>query len=147
MKYICALILGILFSSCTPFYNNKLNYNSPKMDLNSAWIDTSKYNRIPDKDQFTDIKSPIQFEKDGGGDCEDFSGHLIYELGEGSIIWVYIKSKNANHCIVKYRDSYIEPQIYGEYINLDSFGYIFVMEISYDVAMAYMTNGGSKVIP
>ena len=121
MKYLVAFLAILSIVSCSPFGFNLEGYAKQESDFNSAWVKTSNYKYISEGDaQY--FKSPKQFESDGGGDCEDFTGHLMYYAGEGEAVFIsYQKDGETRcHCIMKYRGRYLEPQCFGRYYDPDA---------------------------
>ena len=146
MKYLLAVVAALVFASCSPFGLNVAGYAEKAESLDIAWAKTSSYAYIPeDKNHW---KSPKQFEEDGGGECEDFSSHLLYSLGEGEAVTVsfYQQSEKADHCIVRYRGKYIEPQCYNEYIDIEKRGWVVVDEYTWEEVMATITRHGTRKI-
>lgn len=109
MRYLLVLI-PIVFISCSPFGFNPMGYEVKHEDLNTAWKKVSAMKYI--KEEVNYWKSPIEFYADGGGDCEDFSAALIYELGPDASAVCY-RREDGVHCIVLYNGEYIEPIRYG----------------------------------
>ena len=134
----------ILFISCKgPFYLNTQNYESKAIDLDTAWKIVSNYTYINDENNYW--KSPNEFIKDGGGDCEDFATYLVYLLGPDSSL-VGIKREPDLHMIVYYQGKYIEPQIYNMYYGKHYINPRIIFQMSYDDAMFKYTNAGSKAL-
>lgn len=163
MYMVIATILLVALSSCQspldayynrhkPFGGNELNYD-PNMDvdLDRAWKYVSRNNSsftyIYETDRTQDYwKSPIEFEADGGGDCEDFCVYLMYLLGENAnTSLVYTKSPEGTyHALVKYKNIYLEAQWYGQYYYESDL--VIITERSYTYVMNRATNLGSKSI-
>jgi hypothetical protein len=133
------LTIPILFFSCAN-YMQDLDLYSIKDDakFHKAWKETARFKRISDGET-NYWKSPKEFLLDGGGDCEDFSTYLISILGKESSL-VVIKSHNVLHAIVRYKDVYIEPQLYGAYYK----DITILWELSYKDTMALSTNWNTK---
>jgi len=139
-KLIVLLALTIPLISCEPYYNNLQGYTyGQHLSLNEAWAKVSAmaYMRDTTGDYW---KSPVEFYRDGGGDCEDFSGALMYELGEKASVAI-VRMYGAYHMIVKWEGRYLEPQAQGLYyptVNI-------VSTLNYADMMRNCTNGGAKV--
>ena len=146
MKYLLAVVAALVFASCSPFGLNVAGYSDKAESLDSAWAKTASYTYIPEG--HAHWKSPKQFEADGGGECEDFSGHLLYSLGEGEAVTVafYQNGERFGHCIIRYHGKYIEPQCYGEYIDIEKRGWVIVDEYSWQEVMATITQHGTRKI-
>jgi hypothetical protein len=104
--------LAVLFMSCSPFGLNPMGYEVLHEDLDTAWQRVASMKYIPETGDYW--KSPEEFFRDGGGDCEDFSIALLYLLGEGEM-YTYMDARIGLHSIVKYRGRFCEPQVYGRY--------------------------------
>lgn len=130
----------LFFCSCSPFLLNTQGYEYLEMDLETAWRKTASFKYIEDDHGNSYLKSPRQFEKDGGGDCEDFSCYLMYLLGESSSM-VIIKDEYL-HAIVLYNDMYIEPQKYSIiYCEIDVY-----KSFTYEAIMSKSTINGTRII-
>jgi hypothetical protein len=146
MKYIVIVLLSCLVASCSPFGLNPKGYEKLDENLSIAWGKTSSYKYISEAKGKQYWKSPKQFEADGGGDCEDFTGHLMYYLGEGEAIVVTYKrdGKEYCHCIVRLNGKYLEPQSIGKYYDLNELGWKIVDEYSWNEYMAMITDFGMR---
>jgi len=130
--------ISILFiCSCSPFFLNTQGYEYLEMDLETAWKETASFRYIHEDVNYW--KSPIEFERDGGGDCEDFSVYLVYILGEEASLVII-----ENHAIVKYRGLYIEPQKYGRYLEIQEKNILEIYDYYY--VCSYSTISGSKCL-
>lgn len=139
MKTIIVFLFAFFLASCSPFVINSKGYSYLSMGLDEAWINTSQYEYIDDPDNY--VKSPNEFVKDGGGDCEDFCIYLMYLLGPKSNL-VCISRYDGNHYIVEYMGLYIEPQVYGMYYNYTE---LHILKIyTYDYTMRWSTFFGTK---
>lgn len=87
--------------------------NSPSIELDEAWKQTASFEYIYNDP--VNFKQPWQFERDGGGDCEDFALYLCWLLGDDATVIVIEYATGPCHAIVKYRGEYLEPQRYGMY--------------------------------
>lgn len=146
MKYLgFAIILACLFS-CSPFGFNTAGYEEMDENLYTAWARTSSYTYIAETSDKQYCKSPKEFEADGGGDCEDFTGHLMYYVGEGQAVLVSFtrNGEHIDHYIMKYRGKYIEPQCLGKYIDLDKLGYKVLDTYSWADFMSRITDFGTR---
>jgi len=132
------VIFAALLSSCTPFLLNTMGYDILEGDLDESWRRVSAMAYTTEDEGY--FKSPKEFFKDGGGDCEDFAAALVYLLGRDASM-IAIGTEEPYHAIVLYRGEQIEPQIYGRYFRparpiVDSW--------SYDEVMRMATNYGTK---
>jgi hypothetical protein len=133
MKAIYGMILVVLLGSCSPFGLNPMGYAVLHEDLDVAWKKVSSMKYINDNANYT--KSPIEFFKDGGGDCEDFAVALMYLLGEDS---TFVSLEG--HAILKWHNKYLEPQIYGKMYDKDNLDIEYT--VTYDQMMFVVTNWG-----
>ena len=142
-RYILlACFAAIALSSCT-FGLNPMGYQVKHGDLESSWKYVASFEYQRDKANYW--KSPMEFEQDGGGDCEDFATYLMYLLGpESEMYIVRIKGSNILHAVVHYEGKLIEPQLYGMYYDGSSFTVEDIF--SYKDTMAYTTKYGYKSI-
>lgn len=142
---IMVCVVLVLFTSCQlgPFGWNPLDYEYLEEPLDQSWELTASFeyqHEYGDEDYY---KSPREFERDGGGDCEDFCAYLMYLLGENSsMVKIYIKQYDCYHTIVKYNGLYIEAQIYGKYYAADSL--TIYNEKEWHTVMNIATNNGTK---
>ena len=67
IAFVCTLVV---LSSCT-FGLNPMGYEVKHGDLDSAWKHVASFEYQDDPKGYW--KSPVEFERDGGGDCEDFA--------------------------------------------------------------------------
>jgi hypothetical protein len=81
----------------------------------------------------------MEFEADGGGDCEDFAVYMMYLLGNESMM-VLVQGATAVHALVWYDGQIMEPQVYGAYVN----NAVVVEWIAWSEAMGWATEGGRK---
>ena len=139
---LAMLALSIMFAGCSPFGFNPMGYDSPELDLDSAWKQTAVYQYQDEPGQYW--KSPYEFERDGGGDCEDFAGYILYLLGEGDMVIVQKLDRDTLHALIKYRGQIIEPQTYRNYPDISQYKIVGVY--NYNTTMHYITNGGMKMI-
>jgi len=146
MKYgFCLLIIAVTVS-CSPFLFNTEGYERMDENLYAAWSKTSSYKYIAEGKGNQYWKSPKEFEVDGGGDCEDFSGYLMYQLGEGDAVIVTYQrdGKSICHCIIRYRGKYLEPQIFDHWIEPELIGWKIVETYSWTEYMAKITDFGTR---
>ncbi len=146
MKYFAIGLLLLSIVSCSPFGINTAGYSVKDEALYVAWARTSSYKYIAEENGGQCWKSPKQFEADGGGDCEDFVGHMLYYLGEGEAVLVTWPDgdKVTCHCVVKYRNEYIEPQIYDRHLNPEAFGWKIIKTYSWSEYMSKITDFGTR---
>lgn len=133
--------LAMLFMSCSPFGLNPMGYEILHEDLDTAWQRVASMKYIPDPENY--IKSPREFFRDGGGDCEDFCVALMYLLGPDSSLMV-IELDGVEHGIIYYAGMYIEPQEYKRTYQPDKANPIAIF--GYDEIMESATNYGRKHI-
>lgn len=136
---ICAMaMLAILFQGCAIAADDN-PYRSPRMQFDEAWQDTARYSYIKDNG-LEDWRTPEEFEGEGGGDCDCFCVHLIWELGGGSLVAVSTELPDGStirHAILEYGGEYIEPQTYGKrydpakLVILARWNYLDVMRLAY----------------
>jgi hypothetical protein len=125
--------------SCSPFYMNYMGYENLSMPLGEAWIKTSGFRYLNENHAY--IKSPFEFERDGGGDCEDFAIYMVYLLGPKAS-GIVIKAGEFRHMIVRYDNLYIEPQVHGMYY--DKYKLEIIEVLDYFLLMKYSTSMGTK---
>lgn len=77
--------------------------------LTVAWPAISGHRYMPNPGGY--IKKPLEFNRDGGGDCLDFAANLLYRLGPDAS-FVSLRIGDSKHAIVKYRGEFLEPQVY-----------------------------------
>ena len=148
MKRFTALFIIViaLVCSCEPFGFNFMGYKILSEDLDTAWDKVSSY----PYELFSGWESPKQFEALPGGECLGFSADLVYYLGESASVVICKTSfcpPGISHAIVYYHGQYIEPQVYGMTYTLGDGTLLSIIEtISYNNAMAYSTNYGTKSI-
>lgn len=146
MKTFKLFLAALVLSGCSPFYLNTEGYSVKDGDLEESWKKTASYTYIweeLDAEQY--IKSPHEFEDDGGGDCEDFAVYLMYLLGKKSeLAGVLLNGTTLFHALVIYNGKYLDPQVYGKYYTKDEF--ILIKTYNYDYMMFAATNGGTKNI-
>ncbi len=139
-------LLVILFSSCAPFYLNPKGYEPPQLSMDEAWRKTASFAYMTDKGLDEEFKSPIQFEADGGGDCEDFGAYMMYLMGKGEMACLVAYDDNGEiisaHCGIIYDGKIIEPQRYGELVDMSK--YTLHMSLSYSYVMSRATQYGTK---
>ena len=103
--------LAATVSCDTAFGFNLKGYSSMAHDLEDAWRKTASFEYFADRIGYW--KSPREFERDGGGDCEDFCTYLMYHLGEKSEMYIVrLNGREGNHAIVRFEGRFIEPQAY-----------------------------------
>jgi hypothetical protein len=135
MKAIYGVVLAILLGSCSPFGLNPMGYEVLHEDLDVAWKKVSSMKYMDDGGS-DGIKSPVEFFRDGGGDCLDFAGTLIYLLGPDAELVETLNNDGVKHALVRWDGLYIEPQVYGIYEQesslqiLEGFSYNNVLELS-----------------
>lgn len=136
---LCSVLVG-----CDPAFGlNPVGYKHLHKPLDEVWPFVASFEYQWDYDNYW--KSPTEFEKDGGGDCEDFATDLIYYLGdESSAILVRFPGWENTHVIVKYRGLYLEPRGVNHYYNRSEFEQILTW--SYNEIMHFTTDGGTKNI-
>lgn len=136
------LSLFLLICSCSsPFGLNSMGYKECTEEEFSSWQKTASFAYISENKDYW--KSPIEFERDGGGDCEDFSIYLVYLLGKEASV-VSVKINGMYHSIVSYRGYYLEPQKVLRYYRKDAFTTLRVY--SYAEAMRKATRYGTKEV-
>lgn len=144
MLPLCGIVPIVLDGCSSPFIFNLYGYEVNEILLDEAWARTAAFKYIPDKGN--EYKSPIEFERDGGGDCEDFSCYLVYLLGpKASLVTLVNPATGYAHCAVMYEGNYLEPSIAGLYIpskNVDNMPMVQVVD--YWDTMALFTNYGTK---
>jgi len=144
MKALATLMLCLVLASCSgPFGWNTEGYVVLHDDLDTAWIATAALEYRPDSIGGY-WKSPHETERDGGGDCEDIATYLVYRLGQKSALVLVQESDGSGHCIVKYNNQYLEPQMYDVYYAVEDI--VITLELSYEETMAYATHQGSKYL-
>jgi hypothetical protein len=134
------LILVLVLSSCT-FPINTQGYveEGRGLSLEEAWMQTAQYSYIWEEINYW--KSPLEFEADGGGDCEDFAVYMMYLLGPESMM-VIAEGRSVYHAYIWYNGKIMEPQNYGEYINEATLN---IYEwIPWKEALGLATEGGRK---
>lgn len=139
-----ALLAMVGITSCDMAFGfNKNEYVRLNTDLETAWRQTASYSYILDTNNRW--KSPKEFEHDGGGDCEDFAVHLMYDLGVSSVLYVVrLRGKETYHAIVLYDGKFLEPQIYNQVYDPADFEVAYYRD--YFTIMLYATGAGSKRI-
>jgi hypothetical protein len=136
---VLAILVQYLFFGCAIAQDDN-PYKSPRMQFDEAWKDTAGYSYIEDHG-LEEWRTPEEFEKEGGGDCDCFCVHLIWELGGGSLVGVETevhKGKGlSKHAIVEYGGEFIEPQHYGKrydpkkLVILARWDYLDLMRLAY----------------
>ena len=135
ISIVCAIL-----SSCT-FGLNTMGYEVKHGDLESSWKYVASFEYQDDPEGYW--KSPMEFERDGGGDCEDFATDLMYYLGpESKLYIVQMNGMESYHAIVFYDGNFIESEMYGIYYTMDDF--LISGIYSYKDAMQWATKYGSK---
>jgi hypothetical protein len=113
---------------------------SPRLQLADAWKETASKEYYPD---FLDYwKSPAQFIRDNGGDCEDFAIYMIYLLGDTASMAIIKDSESNTHAVVFFRGEYLEAQQENIYYNVVPSDIYEI--IQYNALMAIATAGGTK---
>lgn len=88
-------------------------------------------------------RSPKEFERDGGGDCDCFSAWLVYHLGKNaSLAVVQMNGHEKYHAIVFYNGVYVEPQTYLFFYG--GYEFTLIRTYSYDEVMMIATANYSK---
>ena len=143
MNRYCIVVLTLFFLiSCeVPFGNNRMGYEELNEPLFSSWRIVSSHKYIPDNNDYW--KSPIEFERDGGGDCEDFAIALVYRLGQESSM-VFIRTATNVHALVEWHNFYVDPQIFMSFYRVENIKIIRVY--NYDDTMKEATRWGTKAI-
>ena len=141
MKTLVSIILAFLFYSCSsPFGMNELGYESPCLPLEEAWARTAAFEYLGEDDTLDYWKSPREFERDGGGDCEDFAAYMIYLLGPQAKMAVLYLPNKGFHAVVAWGEQLLEPQ----HINCYWCGYGISWELGYWYVMRRATSTGTK---
>jgi hypothetical protein len=133
-------LLLLCVACSTPFPINLHHYASPHEDLATAWLDVATCHKyIPDGHAAPHyLKSPKEFDRDGGGMCGDFALDLLYLVGRGSL--VLIDTPEGEHYIVSIDGQLLEPQIYTMY-----YASVDVLSVTpWNEAMLECTLGGIK---
>lgn len=129
--------LVLMLGSCA-FPMNTQGYaeKGKGMPLEEAWLIASAYEY-----QWEEVgywKSPLEFERDGGGDCEDFAAYMMYLLGDESMM-VVVGGRWGDHALVWYGGRILEPQVYGMYVDC-----IVKEWVAWTEVMGLATGGGSR---
>ena len=142
-RYILlACFAAIALSSCT-FGLNPMGYQVKHGDLESSWKYVASFEYQDDPEGYW--KSPMEFERDGGGDCEDFATDLMYYLGpESQLYIVKLNWFDDYHAIVHYNGRFIESEVYDMYYDESEF--IIEQIFSYQDVMQGATDFGRKDI-
>lgn len=142
MKIVISIMLAILLFSCSGVLNsNSIEYESPMLSLEEAWARTASFTYMKEIDTWDYWKSPTEFERDGGGDCEDFATYMIYLLGPDAKMAVLSLEKGF-HAVVWFEDKLLEPQ----HVNCYWAGSGVHWLLGYDYVMRRATSAGSKSI-
>lgn len=141
-RLVFILLSIALFSSCSSYFMNK-NYPYIETDLDTAWTKTASFSFIEEDAGDDYCKSPLEFEADGGGDCEDFVTYMVYLLGnKSSMIILRNLSTGGLHAVVGYDGKWLEASVYNKIIY--DFRFEAIKTISYDEVMEKATKGGIK---
>ena len=120
-----------------------MGYQVKHGDLESSWKYVASFEYQDDPKGYW--KSPMEFERDGGGDCEDFATDLMYYLGpESELYIVKLYWSDSYHAIVYYDGRFIESEVYGMYY--DGSEFIIEQIFSYQDVMQGATDFGRKDI-
>ena len=139
---IALVCILVVLSSCT-FGLNTMGYEVKHGDLESSWKYVASFEYQDDPEGYW--KSPMEFERDGGGDCEDFATDLMYYLGpESQLYIVKLNWFDDYHAIVYYNGRFIESEVYGMYYDESEF--IIEQVFSYQDVMQGATDFGRKDI-
>jgi hypothetical protein len=145
MKLCKLLFVSFLFYSCSS------HYLSPYMSVDDAWKKTSSFSQIHDEGE--QYKSPSEFEKDGGGDCDDFTPYMMSLIGRGELIVMSYdytndegKRSQGFHTALLLDGQILEPQSYNTYLTLGDSVFHFreIIVWTYDEVMSVVTLGGLK---
>lgn len=143
---LCFALSILTLGSCAPFYFNPKGYESPKLSFDEAWRKTASFTYMIDNGLAEEFKSPRQFEENGGGDCEDFGAYMMYLMGGGEMACLAIYDVNGEiisaHCGIIYDGKIIEPQRYGELVDMGI--YSLHMKLSYSYVMSRATEYGTR---
>ncbi len=103
-----------------------VSYNYIEEPLDVAWKKTASFKQQEVIGNYW--RSPYEFELLGGGDCNDFSGYLIYHLGKAaSCRIVRMLDTGRVHAIVEYKGEFLESQVYGmKYSRSDFISYSYL---------------------
>ncbi len=142
MKTVISILFAILLFSCSGILNsNIIEYESPMLPLEEAWARTASFTYMQETDTWDYWKSPIEFERDGGGDCEDFATYMIYLLGPDAKMAV-LNLGEGFHAVVWFEDKLLEPQHKNCYWTGSGVHWL----LDYDYVMRRATNSGAKSI-
>lgn len=112
MKKMMFVVAVVLMGCNGPFYTNEMGYEELSLSPDEAWAAMSDFVYIEEYGEFDYIKSPREFERDGGGDCDDFAVYMCYLLGpESYTIWA--TDGERKHVFIEYKGEWLEPQITG----------------------------------
>jgi hypothetical protein len=118
-----------------------MGYEVLHEDLDTAWKRVAAMKYISDGGS-DNLKSPTEFFRDGGGDCADFAGTLIYLLGPEAEMVEVLNDSGIKHALVLYNKLYLDPQIYGLYLNKET---IQILNIyTYNDVVKLSTDYGRK---
>lgn len=112
------LSIGLFATSCSAIVEQALDevfdeYPYLEEPLDKVWRATSSFQLQENDDVY--MKSPHEFEHDGGGNYQDFCAWMIYHLGrESSIAAIYTADGILDHPVVEYKGEFIDPVIYGK---------------------------------
>lgn len=136
-----AVLLALLLASCSsPFGSNELGYESPCLPLEEAWARAASFEYQHEDDTLDYWKSPREFERDGGGDCEDFAAYMIYLLGPKASMAIVRNKSGGLHAMVLWEGDLLEPQMAG----FMRTGGEPLWTLGYDYVMRRSTGAGSK---
>lgn len=120
MKILGLLVGILLLVSCgvvTPRSEVLADYPLLAEHPVDSWLQVSVKDFIAEAPGEDYWKSPREFEKDFGGDCEDFAVDLLYHIGpEASLVLLRRRGDapgSALHATVKWHGHLWEPQYFG----------------------------------
>lgn len=136
-----ALLLALLLASCSsPFGGNAEGYEVLETPLMDAWRATAAFRYQAEDGALDYWKSPREFERDGGGDCEDFAAYMIYLLGPKASMAIVRNKSGGLHAMVLWEGDLLEPQMAG----FMRTGGEPLWTLGYDYVMRRSTGAGSK---
>lgn len=138
---VLLLAIGTMTTSCSAMMEEIVDdifvdYPYIEEPLDDVWQRSASFRYQPEEGDYW--KSPLEFERDGIGDCEDFCAWMIYHLGSDARIVQCMREHDVSpHAIVEYRGQYIEPQTYGKTYAADQI--TISGSMSYDAVMKLST--------
>jgi len=130
MKTFFFIIASAILVSCGSFGLNPMGYEILHEDLDTAWARVAAMEYQDDPEHY--FKSPTEFFRDGGGDCEDFAAALVYLLGpEAEYVAITSTHPPNEHMIVRFQERYLEPQNYQYYYPSEYIDVIYVRSHSW----------------